>query len=72
MMYLKFRHNINIEKRRVTTYGIVAVSLKTVKVFKDVSTDGAAVKQLVNRLNDGKAEIVHMPAILEDFYLTNP
>lgn len=72
MMYLKFRHHINIEKRRVTTYGIIAVSLKTVKVFKDVSTDNAAVKQLVKRLNNVKVETVHIPSILEDFYLTKP
>ncbi len=71
-MYLKYRHHINIEKRRVRTYGIIAVSLKTFKVFNDVSTDSTAVKQLVKRLNDGKVEIVHIPAILEDFYLTNP
>lgn len=70
-MYLKFRHHIK-EERRVATYGIVAVSLKTVKVFKDVSTDGAAVKQLVKRLNNGKVETVHIPTILEDFHLTNP
>lgn len=68
-MYLKFSHYIKIEKKRVKTYGIIAISAKVFEIRKDVSTDGKAVKELVKKMNQDKIEFVHLDSILDDFYL---
>lgn len=70
-MYLRFSHYIKIEKRRVKTYGIAVISANVLKIRRDVSTNGEALKQIVKRMNEGKVEPVHLDSILEDFYLEN-
>lgn len=70
-MYLRFSHYIKIEKRRVKTYGIAVISANVLEIRRDVSTDRKALKQLVKRMNEGKAESVHLDSILEDFYMTH-
>lgn len=70
-MYLKFSHYIRIEERRVKTYGIAVLSVKTLEIRRDVSIDGKAVKELVRKMNKEKIELVHLDSILEDFYLNH-
>lgn len=70
-MYMRFSHYIKIEKRRAKTYGIAVISAKKIEIRRDVSTDRKAVKELVKRMNEGKAESVHLDSILEDFYLNH-
>lgn len=72
MNYVVFPHYVKIENQRIKTYGIIVINkFIPVRVFKDISTDYRAIRELVKRLNDGKVEFVHVDDIIEDFYFDN-
>ena len=72
MKYVVFPHYVKIENIKIKTYGIMVTKLFIpIKVFKDISTDYKAIRNLVKRLNDGKVELVHVDDIIEDFYFDN-
>lgn len=72
MNYVVFPHFVKIENQKIRTYGIIVINkIIPVRVFKDVSTDYKAIRNLVKRLNDGKVELVHVDDIIEDFYFDN-
>ncbi len=72
MIYDIFKHVIEIEEKQIETYGIVVRNGdKTERTVFDVSESHDAVLSLVNRLNAGKVELVHLDSVLEDFFDTN-
>ena len=69
MTYHIFAHTVDIQEKRVNTYGIYVMSGgKEQKRMFDVSTDFTALKRLVALLNEGNVELVHLNDILDDFY----
>ncbi len=70
-MYLRFRHYVKIEQRRVRTYGIAVICSKTLEIHRDISTDRKAIKELVRKMNKNKVELIHFNSILDDFYLNH-
>ena len=69
MTYRIFAHTVDIQEKRVDTYGISVISDgKEQKRLFDVSTDLTSLEKLVARLNEGDIELVHLSDILDDFY----
>lgn len=72
MYYRIFKHKITIENVDVESFGVeVYEETKLVSKLFDVSTDYNALLKLINSLNENEIDIIHLDAILEDFYLDN-
>ncbi len=68
MKYVAFSHLTKIENKIVKTTGIIAFKkFIPVKIVKDVSLDGEAVRDLVEKLNMYQVELVHLFDVIEDF-----
>lgn len=56
---------------RIIFYGIAVYdktdSLTLIKDFNDISTDQAAIENLVKRCNHGKLSVIHIDEVIEDF-----
>lgn len=71
--YSIFKHVIEIEGKQVETYGIAVQSGgETERIVFDVSENGVAVELLVESLNEGEVEPIHLDGILENFFDLNP
>lgn len=70
MNYRIFYHNVKDSGKEFVSAGIAALgdNGEILKQVFDVSTDLAAVENLVNSLNENNIELIQLNDILEDFY----
>ena len=73
MVYSVFKHKVKLAHKTIESCGINVCDENgiTVRTVYDVSCSFSAVSSLVESLNSGKVEPVHLDGILEDFYLHN-
>ncbi|MGN0570473.1 MAG: DUF6514 family protein [Candidatus Fimenecus sp.] len=73
MVYSVFKHKVKLEDKTIESCGINVCDENgsTVRTVWDVSCSFSAVSSLVDSLNRGEVDPVHLDSILEDFYFHN-